>query len=245
MSTHTARTRRRIGASAWALAWFGLVAGQLHALSRHRTVDGREDLEIAATRFWSDPARDLLAPLLEWADPDTVYLTYGKLWIPVFLAFTACAVVVARERRPRGFERVAWWAAITTYAAATASVIAYYGLQWTGFNAVEGPADVLMFTSLPLMMLTTTVLGITLLTTGFRPRLPAVLLALQIPLLLAITMVTSLGSGALPVAFAFGILGRRLAREAQAPTVEGWPTATAPAPGAPPAGRRGRSASVS
>ena len=215
MSTLTARTRRRIGASAWATAWFGLVAGQLHALSRHRTVDGRADLEIAATRFWSDPARDLLAPLLEWADADTVYLTYGKLWIPVFLAFTLCAWVVMRRRGPRGFERLAWLAALTTYVAATTSVVAYYGLQWNGFNAVEGPADILMFTSLPLMVLATTVLGITLLVKGFRPRLPAVLLTLQIPLLVGITEVTSLGSGALPAIFAFGLLGRRIARDAE------------------------------
>ena len=32
---------------------------------------------------WSDPAREWLAPLLDWASPDTVYLTYIKtLGIP-------------------------------------------------------------------------------------------------------------------------------------------------------------------
>jgi hypothetical protein len=213
--TITTATERRIGAFAWTMAWFGLVAGQVHALARHRTADGRSDLDLPATRFWAEPAGDALRPLLDWASPDTVYLTWGKVWIPVFLAFTLCAFVMVRQREPRGFgfERVAWWAAIATYVAATASVVAYYGLQWNGFTAVEGPADILMFTSLPLMMLTTTVLGITLLVKGFRPRLPAVLLALQIPLLIGITTVTSLGSGALPVMFAFGLLGRRIARD--------------------------------
>ncbi len=57
-----------------------------------------------------------------------------------------------------------------------------------------------------------TVLGITLLVKRFRPRLPAVLLALVIPLAFVILQVTSMGSAALPVMFAFGILGRRLAR---------------------------------
>ena len=210
--TITTATERRIGAFAWTMAWFGLVAGQVHALARHRTADGRSDLELPATRFWAEPAGDALRPLLDWASPDTVYLTWGKVWIPVFLAFTLCAFVVMRQRDPRGFERVAWWAAVVTYVAATTSVVAYYGLQWNGFTAVEGPADILMFTSLPLMMLTTTTLGITLLVKGFRPRLPAVLLALQIPLLIGITTVTSLGSGALPVMFAFGLLGRRITR---------------------------------
>jgi hypothetical protein len=210
--THT-DTQRLIGRAAWATAWFGLVAGQLHALARHRTEDGRSDLDLSTTRFWAEPAGKALKPLLDWASPDTVYLTYGKLWIPVFLAFTACAYVVMRDRGPRGFERVAWWAAITSYTMATLSVIGFYGLQLTGANPIGDAAEILMFTSLPLMMLTSTALGITLLVKGFRPRLPAILLALQIPLLIAITMVTSLGSGALPVAFAFAILGRRMARD--------------------------------
>ena len=42
--------------------------------------------------------------------------------------------------------------------------------------------------------------------------MPAALLALMIPLAFAITEVTSLGSAAVPVMFAFGILGRRIAR---------------------------------
>jgi uncharacterized membrane protein YhaH (DUF805 family) len=242
MTRLTAQTRRRIGASAWATAWFGLVLGQLHALSRHQTVDGREDLELAATRFWSDPAREVLRPLLDWADPDTVYLTYGKLWIPVFACLTACAYVCLRDRAPRGFERVAWWAALTTYVAATLSVIAYYGLQWNGFNAVEGPAEILMFTSLPLLVLTSTVLGITLLVKRFRPRAAAWLLALVIPLMIGITEVTSLGSGILPVAFAFALLGRRMARPS---TVGPWPTGTADDHVVQPSGQVGSSPSGS
>ena len=55
-------------------------------------------------------------------------------------------------------------------------------------------------------------LGVTLLVKRFRPVLPAVLLALMIPATIGITQVTSLGSAALPVMFAFGILGRRIAR---------------------------------
>jgi hypothetical protein len=42
-------------------------------------------------------------------------------------------------------------------------------------------------------------------------------LALVIPLSLGILQVTSMGSAALPVMFAFGILGRRIAR-AESPT---------------------------
>ena len=55
---------------------------------------------------------DLLAPLLDWGDPDLVYVTYGKIWFPVFLAFTLCALVVHRRRQPTGFEKWVWRLAI-------------------------------------------------------------------------------------------------------------------------------------
>ena len=54
----------------------------------------------------------------------------------------------------------------------------------------------------------------------FRPTLPAVLLALLIPLAFAILMVTSMGNAAPPVMFAFGILGRRIARAESTTTQE-------------------------
>ena len=63
-----------------------------------------------------------------------------------------------------------------------------------------------------MLLLSSTILGVTLLVKRFRPTLPAVLLALLIPLAIGILQVTSMGSVALPVMFAFGILGRRIAR---------------------------------
>jgi hypothetical protein len=65
--------------------------------------------------------------------------------------------------------------------------------------------------ALVLTMVGSTVLGITLLVRGSSPRLPALLLALVIPLAWLILQATSLGNAVLPVMFAFGILGRRLA----------------------------------
>ena len=70
--------------------------------------------DLALTRVWSDPARGA-GPLLDWGDPDLVYLTYGKIWLPVFLAFTLCAFVVRRRRQPPGFEKWAWRIALIGY----------------------------------------------------------------------------------------------------------------------------------
>ena len=207
-------SQRRIGRIAWLIAWFGLVAGQFHAMARHQTVDGKADLDISTTSFWSDPARDLFQPLLDWADPDVVYLTWGKIWLPVFIAFTLCAFVVHRRRQPTGFERWAWRIALTGYVASCVAVAAEY---WTAYGTyheeiVDGVFP-LTLAAMATMLIGSTMLGTTLLRRGFRPRTPAVLLAVAIPAMLAITEVTSMGSAVLPIASAFGILGRRLAAE--------------------------------
>jgi hypothetical protein len=206
--------QRRVGRFAWAMAWFGLVAGQFHAMSRHQTADGKTDLDSPLTSSWSDPARDLFQPLLDWADPDVVYVTWGKVWLPVFLAFTLCAFVVRRRRQPVGFEKWAWRIALTGYVGACASVAAEYWSQWTSVD--QGVVDAVFVVTAPFLLLTmvgSTLLGIALLRRGMRPALPAWLLTLAIPSLIVISEVTSLGNVALPVMFAFGILGRRIAAE--------------------------------
>jgi hypothetical protein len=204
-----------VGRFAWVMAWFGLVAGQLHALSRHATASGQEDLaESPWTRAWSEPASDLLSPLLGWADPDLVYVTYGKLWVPVFLAFFLCALVTYRRRDPRGFERGAWRVMLVCYAAAVVTVFLEYWTQWTG--EPDALLDLVFYASLPVVLLTlvgSTVLGVTLLRKRFRPSGAAWLLAATFPAAFLILSVTSMGSVVLPISFAFGIVGRRLARE--------------------------------
>lgn len=206
-----------IGRFAWAMAWVGLVAGQLHALSRHATADGKEDLESGLVRAWSEPASDLLAPLLDWADPDLVYVTYGKLWLPVFVAFFLCALLTYRRRQPRGFERGVWRVMVICYGLAVVSVFGEYWTQWTGDpNAL---LDLVFLASIPVVLMTiigSTVLGVTLLRNRFRPVAAAWLLAVTLPAVLVILSVTSMGSVVLPIAFAFGIIGRRMAREDQA-----------------------------
>lgn len=218
----TEKNQRRIGRFAWVMAWVGLVVGQLHALSRFATADGKADLELPSVAAWAEPASELLAPLLTWASPDVVYVTYGKVWFPVFAAFTLCAYVVYRRRQPGGVERWVWRFALTGYVVASLAVFLEYWTQWTGSYNGDGIEATLFSAAwavavpgLVLTMLGSTALGITLLVTRFRPALPAVLLAAAIPLAFAIVQFTSLGSAALPVMFAFGILGRRIARPSE------------------------------
>lgn len=217
-----------IGRYAWWSAWVGLVGGQLHALSRFETVDGRADLELPLTAAWAEPAADALRPLLDWGDPDLVYVTYGKIWLPVFLGFLLCALLVRHLRRPTGFEKWAWRVVLVGYAWATASVGLSYWTQWTGeYNALFEPSFVVAVPGLLLTLLGSSVLGVSLLKREFRPRTSAVLLAGAFPLALLVTQVTSLGNAALPISFAFALCGLGLAASGSEPA--GHPEAVASA----------------
>lgn len=205
---------RLIARLSWISAWAAPLLGVLHALARHRTEDGRSDLDLATTRVWAEPLGDLLSPLLTWADPDLVYVTYGKLWLPVFVLFTAAAIVAYRHRAPRGFEKAVWVVTLVGYVGACLSDIGEYWTQWTGHpNAL---LDVVFLASIPFILLTmlgSTVLGVTLLVRRYRPRATAVLVACALPGLVVIPMFTSLGSIVLPLAFGWALAARALIRD--------------------------------
>lgn len=215
------RRTRRIGRSAWVMAWVGLVVGQLHALSRFATERGRADLELPLTRAWAEPAARVLAPFLDWADPHLVYVTFGKVWFPVFLATVLCADAVRRRRRPRGFERWVWGAAVSVYALLASGAFLAYWTQWTGGHPEEGSLESTLFgagfvvsaAALVLALLVSTVLGGLLLVQRTRPVAPSLLLLGCLPLAVGIVQVTSMGSAVLPVVLALGLLGRRIASE--------------------------------
>jgi len=159
-----------------------------------------------------------LSPLLGWGDPDLVYLTYGKIWFPLFVSFTMCALVIYRQRRPRGWETWVWRVTLTGYLLACAATFLDYWTQWTGdYNMLFEVGWLVTVPALLLTLAGSTVLGVTLLVRRSAPRLPALLLALAIPLALLITQVTALGNAVLPVMFAFGITGRRLASGSATP----------------------------
>ena len=187
----------------------GLALGVLHAMARYRTEDGSSDLDLATTRFWAEPADRALSPLLDWAGADVVYLTYGKLWLPVFVLFTLAAFVAHKARQPRGFEKATWRVLLVAYVGACVSVFGEYWTQWGAEpNAL---LDVAFLVSIPFVLVTivgSTVLGVTLLVRGYRPRATALLLAAAVPGLVVIPLFVSLGSIALPLAFAWALAAR-------------------------------------
>ncbi len=176
------------------------------------TPDGREDLEAPLTRAWSEPVSEAVRPLLAWADADTVYVTYGKLWLFVFGAAALCAFVTRAGRSPVGLERWGWRIALPGHVLMTCGVVFTYWTPWwmdVAFLVLAPPG-------LLLTLAGSTALGIALLRRRFAPRASAWLLALVIPLFAALGQAVSFGGALMPVAVAWALVGWRLARPATA-----------------------------
>ena len=190
---------RAVSIFSWVMAAIGTLVGQIHALARAQAhPDDFVESPLAAA--WGEPAIRLLRPLLDWSDPWTVYVTYGKIWIPVCVAFTAAACLVYRQRRPAPAERWLWQLALVGYVTMTLSVCGDYLTPWwmdRMFILGIGAMLVIGFGGIPL--------GILMLRNGFRPRTTPVLLMVFIPFMFAITEVTSLGSALLPLMWGWAI----------------------------------------
>lgn len=211
--THEAQIR--LTRWAWLTALATLVVGQLHALARHRTADGKADLDMTSTSFWAEPAGRALDPLLSWAGPDTVYLTYGKWWVLAIGVTVAAGYMVMRLRQPYGAEKWGWRVFLLGYSLLALGAGSYYWGQWTSYNALESVGLWLDIPGLLLGAIGATMLGVTLLRRGAQPRAAAFLLLLDLPLLIGISMVTSLGNTSLPAMFAIALLAKE-ATSAQA-----------------------------
>ncbi|MGI8949673.1 MAG: hypothetical protein ACR2FV_17190 [Ornithinimicrobium sp.] len=191
-------TARRISRFAWIMATVGTVVGQVHALARAQSHP--QDFEEAPLAgAWGEPAIRALGPLLDWSDPWTVYVTYGKIWTPVCVAFLAAAYLVYRRRRPQGAERRLFQTALVAYAVMTLSVFGDYFTPWMDQMFILGIGAFLVigFGGIPL--------GIMLLRNHFRPRITPILLIGFIPFMFAVTTVTSLGSALLPLMWGWAI----------------------------------------
>ena len=206
-------TARIVGRAAWIGAWFGVVLGPIHALSRFATEGGREDLAFAPTRMWAEPAAERLRLLLDWADPQTVYVTYGKMWFVLLVAATACAFVVRRSRERRGLERVAWPIALSGMVISTAGLFGSYYTPW-----LEESFVILGIPGMLISLLGSLLLGIALLRRGFRPRATGWLLVLWLPLFEVLSSLIALGAAMLPMLFAWGLAGRGIAATANEDT---------------------------
>jgi len=207
----TPTNAQRISVFAWTMAVVGTVVGQVHALARALS-HPRDWEDGGPSAAWGRPAAELLRPLLDWSDPWTVYITYGKIWTPVCVAFLLAAWLTFRRHQPRGVERRLWQVNLVGYALMTLSVIGdYFTPQWMDVMFLVGIFAMLV------MAMAGIALGIVLLRNGFRPRVTAILLIAFFPLLFLITEVTSLGSALLPLMWGWAIAAHAVVRADRRP----------------------------
>ena len=173
------------------------------------TVDGAADLDAAVVRAWAVPAARWLRPLLDWSDPQTVYVTSGKLWFFVSLAATLAAFAVHRLRAAAiqvgGAERVGLWLALTGHAFGTVGAFGDYWTPWIdeSFAYVGIPSTLLSVVG-------SIVLGVALLRRRSSPAATPWLLLLWLPLFVLLSTVIAMGAAMLPFLWAWGLAGRRL-----------------------------------
>ena len=187
---------RQIGRFAWVMAWVGLVVGQLHALARLR--DRRRQggpRRCRCTAAWAEPAADALRaaarlgrprPRLRHLREDLVPGVPGvhavrlrRLPAPAADGLREVGVAARAHRRTSSRASASSW---TTGPSGPATTTATGSRRrcsaWRSRST---------FPALLLTLLGSTLLGVTLLVKRFRPVLPALLLALMIPLAFGIT----------------------------------------------------------
>ena len=203
------RATRLVGVYTMVAAAATFVISPLLALAYFATEDGASELEVGSVSAWADPARDAAGSLLTFASADNVYYTYLKLLMLTVPALFLCALAV-RARRAQQTRPEVWGWRIALLG---------YGLLALGV-ILAPPSDALnvVFFALiiPGLLLGTigsTVLGIALLRSSYRPRLTAWLLALAVPLWLVGSDVLGHNSlGLIPLFVAWAATGWRLAR---------------------------------
>lgn len=184
MSTPSLRATSRYGVIA---AAGSVVFSPLLALAYFATADGASSVEEALLSAWIQPARDLAGGLVTFAPADGVYAVYTLVLAALFPAvvLAARATRSARPAQQRGAERWGWRLALTGYLLFSAG-LAVVALLLLPLGPEAGIVNVaFLATMLPGLLvglIGSTVLGIGLLRSGYRPQLTAWLLAFALPL---------------------------------------------------------------
>lgn len=178
----------------------GILYFPVHSLAYFASEGGSEGVV-----NWADAGRELLGPLLDWSSADTVYRTYGKVYLVVVLGF-GLGLIALRGRRAGeadGLQRWSFRVALAGYALLVVGAVVEY---WTpyldfGFLAFTGPGVLLALVG-------STLLGITLLRGDAARRAGAWLLTVSMPLGFGLTaLLGHLSAGLVSLELAWIVLG--------------------------------------
>lgn len=156
----------------------GILYAPFYALAYFATEDGAESLEAPWVAAWAGALRPVLEPLLTFAPPEVVYLTYGKCFSLMVLGWMA-GLLAFHARHVASSGRLEKWGFRLALAGTVLGTLGGIGAYWIGpfwwaavgisFGAFLVPALLLFGIGFPLF-------GIGMLRAKAAPRLGAWLL---------------------------------------------------------------------
>jgi hypothetical protein len=206
---------RATGLTAMAGGALGLLCAPLYSLAYLATDAGAPHAESAPVQAWAEPARDLLAPLLTFASPDTVYLTYGKLFLFVWIGMLA-GLVGLHARHAGHAGRLERWGFRTSLVSLLLLTTGAVGAYWLGL--VEASFAALIVPGLLLLTFGATLFGLGTWRAGVAPRTGATLLIVGgFPGTFLISELATLGGGLVLLYLAWLVLGHSLRSQPATP----------------------------
>jgi hypothetical protein len=202
---------RATGLAAMAGGALGLLNAPLYSLAYFATDDGAPSAQSAPVQAWTEPARELLDPLLTFASPDTVYLTYGKLFLFVWIGMLAGLVGLhARHARHAGHAgRLERWGFRTSLVGLLLLTIGAFGAYW--LELVETSFAAFLVPGLVLLTFGATLFGLGTWRADVAPRAGAALLIVGgFPGTFLISELATLGGGLVLLYLAWLVLGHSL-----------------------------------
>jgi hypothetical protein len=207
---HPSRDEVRLtGLAAMVGGALGVLVSPLYSLAYFAGTDeGTSDAESALAQAWAEPARDLLEPLLTFASPDDVYMTYGKLFLFVWIGMLAGLVGLHARHAGRG-SRLERWGFRASFLGLLLLIIGAFGAYWLGF--VEASFVAFLVPGLLFFTFGSSIFGLGTWRAGVAPRTGAFLLILGgFPGTFLISEIGTLGGGLVLLYLAWAVLGHAL-----------------------------------
>jgi hypothetical protein len=200
---------RLTGLAAMVGGALGVLVSPLYSLAYFAGTDGgAPSAESALVQAWAEPAGDLLGPLLTFASPDDVYLTYGKLLLVVWIGMLAGFVGLHARHAGQG-GRLERWGFRASFLGLLLLVIGAFGAYWLGF--VEASFVAFLVPGLLFFTFGSSIFGLGTWRAGVAPRIGALLLVVGgFPGTFLISEIATLGGGLVLVYLAWVVLGHAL-----------------------------------
>jgi hypothetical protein len=204
---HPNRDQTRLaGLAATVGGVLGVLVSPLYSLAYFASSDGAAETQSAAAQAWAEPARDLLEPLLTFASADVVRITYGKLWLLVWMGMLVGLVGLHALQAGHG-GRLERWGFRANFSGLLLMVFGALGF-W--LELALDFAAFLLFPGLLLLALASPIFGLGMWRAGVAPRTGALLLGLGGPAVLVISEIATLGGGLVLVYLAWVVVGHAL-----------------------------------